>query len=89
MDYRELHSALIVKGACEEDRKSHHVFYFMEVDGKSYRATKVSHSARGQISAPILSAICKQMRLTNRELREFINCSIGRERWFELWRQRS
>lgn len=88
MDYQELHRVLISKGGAEEDRSSHHVFYFIEVDGRTYRATKISHGARGQVTGPILSAISRQMRLTNRELRQFVDCTIGRESWLELWRER-
>ena len=88
MDYEELRSALISKGKADEDRSGHHVFFFIEVDGKSYRATKLSHSARGQISSKILSAISQQMRLTTKELRYFVDCAVKREQWLDLWRQR-
>lgn len=88
MDYQELRGALISKGKADEDRGSHHVFFFIEVDGKSYRATKISHSARGQISSNILSLISRQMRLTNKELRQFVACDVEREQWLELWRER-
>lgn len=88
MDYHELRSALLSKGAADEDRRGHHVFFFIEVDGKTYRATKFSHNARGQISSKILSAISQQMRLTNKELRHFVECTVEREQWLELWCQR-
>ena len=51
MDYEELRSTLLSKGKAEEDRGGDHVFFFVEVDGKWYRATKFSHSARGQITS--------------------------------------
>jgi len=88
VDYQELRGALISKGKADEDRRSHHVFFFIEVDGKSYRATKISHSARGQISSKILSLISRQMRLTTKELRYFVDCTIGRKQWLDLWRER-
>jgi len=77
------------KGKTCEDRSGEHVFYFVEIDGKEYRATKISHSARGQISKRVLGAISHQMRLTNRELRQFVDCTIDREEWLGLWCQRS
>ena len=88
MDYRELQSALKSKGNTSENREGHHIFYFVEVDGKEYRATKVSHSARGQIDDNILSQIARQMRLTTKELRNFVACLIDREKWLQLWSQR-
>ena len=88
MDYREFHSALLSKGGAEEDRSGDHVFFYIDVDGQSYRATKFSHSASGQVTAPILSAISRQMRLTNRELRRFVDCTIERKGWLKLWRER-
>jgi hypothetical protein len=88
LDYRELHSALLSKGAATEDRTRHHVFYLIEVDGKMYRATKLSHSAHGQISNDILGAVARQMRLRTKELRDFVDCTVTREQWLDLWRQR-
>jgi len=89
MDYRTLRSALISKGEAIEDRRSHHVFFYVDIQGSTCRATKISHSARGQISNPILDAISQQMRLTNKELRHFVACTIDREKWIELWSQRA
>lgn len=88
LDYRELHSALLSKGGATEDRARHHVFYFIEVDGKRYRATKMSHSARGHISDDITVAVARQMRLRAKELRGFVDCTLTREQWLDLWRQR-
>ncbi len=88
MDYEELRSALVSKGEAEEDRASHHVFFFIEVGGRTYRATKFSHSARGQVSGDIQGEIARQMRLTTRELREFVACPLGREEWVKLWFER-
>jgi len=88
MDYQELRSALVSKGNAAEDRGRDHVFFFIEVDGKSYRATKFSHNAQGQIPGMILSAISRQMRLTNKELKRFVNCTIDIEQWLNLWRER-
>lgn len=89
MDYRELRTALLSKGEATEDRARHHVFYFVEVDGQTYRATKVSHGARGQISSGILGAIARQMRLGTQELRRFVDCSLERAEWLQIWRQRT
>ena len=88
MDYEELRSTLLSKGKTEEDRSGDHVFFFVEVDGKKYRATKFSHSARGQISSGLQSEMSRQMRLTAKELRQFVDCAIDREQWLKLWSQR-
>jgi hypothetical protein len=89
LDYRELHSALISKGQTTENRSSNHVFYIVEIGGKLYRATKVSHGAHGQISDELMSAIAREMHLKAKELREFVGCSISRKQWLDLWRERS
>lgn len=88
MDYEKLCGALHSKGKAWSDRSRHHVFFFMEIDGKTYRATKVSHSAQGQIDRYILREIAHQMRLTTKELKQFVACPLGREQWIELWSQR-
>jgi len=79
---------LLTKGAATEDRARDHVFYFIEVDGQSYRATKISHSAHGQIDDHLLGAIARQMRLRSKELDSFVACTTSREQWLVLWRQR-
>ena len=88
MDYQELCSMLISKGEAIEDRRGDHVFYIIAVDGHEYRATKVSHNARGQISGDLIGLISRQMRLTMKELRQFVSCTVTREKWMELWQQR-
>ncbi len=79
---------MLSKAQAKEDRRGHHVFFYIYVDGKLHRATKISHNARGQISPSILNAIAHQMRLTLKELKSFISCTIEREIWLDSWRQR-
>ena len=88
LDYRELRACLTSKGETSEDRSSHHVFYLVKIDGKLYRATKMSHSARGQISDQLLSVIAKEMRLKTKELKDFVDCTVTREDWLNLWKER-
>ena len=88
MDYREFRKVLLSKGEATENRRGHHVFFLIEVDGKEHRATKFSHSADGQISDDIFSAMARQMRLRSKELRDFVDCVVTREQWIDLWRQR-
>jgi len=85
LDYRELRSTLITKGEAKEDRSGHHVFYMIEINGKLNRATKLSHSAHGQIDKYILGAIARQMRLKTKELRDFVDCSFSRDQWIKAW----
>lgn len=88
MNYSELRSVLLSKGEAIEDRSGNHIFFYIEVDGQEYRATKVSHGARGQIDARLASLIARQMRLTGGELKEFVACPLSREEWVERWRAR-
>jgi len=88
VDYIKLCGALSSKGKAWPDRAGHHVFFYIEIDGKTCRAAKVSHSAQGQIDSYILGAIARQMRLTTKELKQFVACPLGREQWLELWSQR-
>jgi len=88
MDYQELRTALVTKGKADEDRARHHIFFFVEIDGKTYRATKFSHGARGQISKDLQGLISRQMRLTTKELSDFVSCVLKREHWLRIWRER-
>ena len=87
MEFRELRSALCSKGAREDPTKDH-VFFYIEVNGKAFRATKLSHGARGQISDELFSLIARQMRLKTAELRKFVECPLGSEEWVRLWSER-
>ncbi len=88
MDYQELRSALLHKGQAQEDAGRDHSFFFIEVDGKLERATKMSHGARGQINDELLSKMARQMRLSVNELRQFVQCTVGRKEWVENWSTR-
>lgn len=88
MDYSELRRVLLSKGEADEDRSGDHAIFFIEVGGRTYAATKFSHSAQGQISSGMLAVIARQMRLTTRELRQFVACPLGRQQWVERWGRR-
>ena len=88
LDYLDLRRTLLSKGETEEDLRRDHAFFYVEVDGEQYRATKLSHGARGQIPPALLGMIARQMRLTARELRQFVNCSLDRKDWLDLWQER-
>ena len=88
MDYLKFRSRLTSKGEAKEDRRHEHVFFFIEVDGKEEKATKISYGAKGQIPDDILKLISHQMRLTNDELVQFVGCELGRREWLELWKER-
>lgn len=89
MDYRDLRRELLRKAQAAEDRHGDHAFFFIEVDGKEYRATKISHGARGQISAPLEAFIARQLRLTVSQLRDFVECPLTGEAFLENWRRSS
>jgi hypothetical protein len=89
LDYRELVSALTAKGHATEDRSGNHIFYMIEIDGKRYRATKISHSARGQISDGLVGAIAREMHLHTKELKDFVGCTISRDEWLGYWKERT
>ena len=89
MNYRELRETLIGKGQAVLDDQRDHVFFYLEVEGKLHRASKLSHAASGQINPSLLSTIAHQMRLRPAELNRFENCALNREQWIELWKQRA
>ena len=88
MDFAELRQTLTGKGGAAEDTKRDHAFYYITVDGKQERATKISHGASGQIDASLLSLIAHQMRLTAPELRRFQACTLTPEEWLAKWATR-
>ena len=83
MDYLDLSNALCSKGKARPEQRDH-LFFFVEEDGKEFRATKISHGASGQIDDDTRSLIAHQMRLTTKELKEFVACPMGRDEWLKL-----
>lgn len=88
MDVRDIYRTLKGKLHAIEDRKSHHIFFYFEIEGKQYRATKISHSARGQVDESLLRLISKQLRLQQGELQDLIACPLSEEEYFRLWTER-
>ena len=86
MDLRDLQRALRRKlGAAAEDRRSQHVFYWIEIDGLDYRAAKFSHSSRGQLSDLILSDTARRLKLSRAELDDLVDCPLSGDQFWELW----
>ena len=89
MDIGELQGALRRKLNASEDRRSHHVFFWMEVEGRDHRVAKFSHSGRGQLPQFVVSDTARRLRLRGGELQELVDCPLSGEQFLELWRARS
>lgn len=71
-----------------EDRRSHHVFYWLTIDGADHRIAKLSHSSRGRIPDFIVADTARRLKLNNRELDELVECTLTAEGFLELWAAR-
>ena len=85
MDVRELQRALRRKLGAVEDRRRHHVFWWLEIDGREHRVAKFSHSSRGQLPQYILSDTAKRLKLSNAELDDLVNCPLTEAEFLRLW----
>ena len=85
MDFRDLQRALRRKLGAYEDRRSHHVYYWMTINGRQYPAAKFSHSSRGQASNLIVSDTARRLKLSRAELEALVDCSLSGDRFRELW----
>ena len=77
MKQTDLRSALPKKGFSQ--RQSHHKFFHYEtLDGQTTSIfTKLSHGARGQLSSDLVADIARQLKVSKRELEEFVDCSLS------------
>jgi hypothetical protein len=90
MDLRDLKSALTGKLKASEDSRSHHVFYYISVDGRDHRAAKFSHSNRGgQLKGFVVADTAKRLRLSKSELEDLVECPLSAEAFLVLWQARS
>ena len=86
MDIGDLQRALRRKLNAQEERASHHVYFFVEIPGDGeFRAAKFSHSARGQLRDYVVADTARRLRLTRRQLDQLVECTLSGEGYWELW----
>ena len=86
MDVGDLQRALRRKLGAQEDRSSHHVFFFVDIPGDAeLRAAKFSHSARGRLRDYVVADTGRRLKLTRRELDELVDCTLSGEGFWRLW----
>lgn len=83
---RDVESALTQKGFQEAPNRDHRYFFFY-VDGKKTRVnTKISRSD-SEIHDRNCSLMARQMKLTNRQFRDFVDCHLGLQEYTRLLTQ--
>ena len=88
MDFRPLQRCLSSKLGATEDRRSHHVFYWLTIDGADHRVAKFSHSSRGRVPDFIVADTEQRLKLSRRELDDLVECTLTEEGFLELWASR-
>ena len=88
MDSREIQTTLVVKLGAIEDRTSHHVYYWMNVDGIEFRVGKLSHSSRGRAPEYVVSDTAKRLKLNKKEFTSLVECSMDKGTHRDIWRSR-
>jgi hypothetical protein len=90
MDFRRLRQTLGTKLGAVEDKEADHSYYYMDIDGKQHRIAKISHSSRGseQINDFIIRNTAKRMCLQKNELMNFVSCSLSKDEYIEIWKER-
>ena len=83
MDIRDLQRALRRKLGAVEDRRRHHVFWWLEIDGREFRVAKFSHSSRNQL--PQISDTAKRLKLSNTEFDDLVDCPLTGDEFRRLW----
>ena len=82
---KEIASILQKKGFQLSNKKDHHNFYYLNIDGKkSSIYTYLSH-ANKDYSGPLLSQIKKQLNFdSKKDLENFLDCSFSREDYIQM-----
>lgn len=88
MEARDLQRALRRKLRATEDRRSHHVFYWVTIAGLEFRAAKFSHSARSRLPEVAVSDTAKRLKLSRSELNDLVDCPMSESQFRELWAAR-
>jgi hypothetical protein len=86
---RDVRGALVRKGFTETGGGRDHIFYFLYYNQKKTNVwTKISHNET-DIRAPLLSGMAKQLKITNREFGDFIECSLDGDGYIRLLIERN
>lgn len=79
---RDVKKSLKFKGFAEENRN--HFYYFFVYNGKrSPINTKISHGET-EIDDRNCSSMARQIKLTNKQFRDFVDCCLSQEAYVEV-----
>jgi hypothetical protein len=83
MKSRKIKSALMSKGVAKSEGS--HEIYYMKVDGKRAVSTKMSRgSSHREISKNLLSKMAKQLKMSNQQFLEYIECTYTYEDYYNF-----
>ena len=88
MDVRFVKRALANKLGAIESRRSHHVYFFFDYDGKRYLGPKLSHSWRGDLDRQQEAWIRRPLLLNSSEFEDLIACPLSSSEFLSLWAER-
>lgn len=71
-----------------EDRARHHVYFYLTIGGRDFRAGKLSHGARGQAEDYVITDTARRLKLTKKEFVGLVDCDIDKEQHEKIWRER-
>ena len=88
IEREKIRSMLLEKGFMQKSGK--HYYYYLFVNGKKSSVfTSLSHGpGYKEYSDELVSNVAHQMRLTKKELLQFVDCFLTYEKYIELLRQR-
>lgn len=77
----DIHSALLKKGFDESSGRDHTFFVYYTSDGKKSQInTKTSlGTSHKDIGDPLVGQMAKQLRLTSKQFRELVGCTLDQE----------
>ena len=71
-----------------EDRVSHHVYFYLSIDGNEHRVGKLSHSFRGQATDHVIADTARRLKLRKPEFVSLVDCTMDRQQHEVIWRER-
>lgn len=75
----KIETALMKKGFKKDSGRDHIYFIYRRKDGcLSQVRTKISHSAK-DIADNLISQMAKQCKLTNKDFKELVGCSLSQD----------
>ncbi|MBM2816104.1 MAG: hypothetical protein HW421_2866 [Ignavibacteria bacterium] len=85
---KDLQTTLTQKGFIPEPKKAHHVFYYLNIDGKKHNIYTYFSHGKSEYDKHLMQQLKKQLKFTETSsAEEFFDCPFTMEQYIEMLKE--